>query len=82
MHGEGEEDPRAEMRRVGADPPRGQCAEMRRGGADPQSRCIEIRGVGHRDAHAGGGPGGGDSRRGASGHHKRVVPMEPDGGGA
>jgi hypothetical protein len=42
MHGEGEEDPRAEMHRGGADPPWGRCAEMRRGGADPRGRCTEM----------------------------------------
>jgi hypothetical protein len=40
MHGEREEDPRAEMRRGGADPPRGRCAEMRRGGADPREEAV------------------------------------------
>jgi hypothetical protein len=55
---------------------------MRRGGADLRGWCTDIHGVGRRDARAGGGPGGGGSHRGAWGHHKRVVAMEPDGGDA
>jgi hypothetical protein len=58
------------MHRGGVDPPRGRCAEMRRGGADLQGRCTDIHGAGRRDARAGGGPGGGGSRRGAWGHRK------------